>query len=108
MQQKGAFNLAPLIIGLIVIGGMMLRGCDEGPFGRQRVVGLSVQEEARLGAEAFREVLAKERVLPESPIVERVREIGMRLARASEDPELRKAVKLKPMTFEWEFRVVES
>jgi metalloendopeptidase OMA1, mitochondrial len=108
-MRRGGFNLIPLAIGAVVVVGMMIKGCEEGPFGRQRVVGLTPQEEVRLGAQAFREVLAKERPLPaDSPIVETVRRIGLQLAKASEDPELQKAVQLKKMNFEWEFRVVQS
>lgn len=108
-MRRSGFNLVPVAIGAVVVIGMMIKGCEEGPFGRQRVVGLTPQEESRLGAQAFREVLAKERPLPDSsPIVERVKTIGMRLAKASEDPTLREAVQLKPMKFEWEFRVIPS
>jgi predicted Zn-dependent protease len=108
MEKKGALNLVPLLLGFIAVGVMMWRGCEEGPFGRKRVINLSPDEEVRLGAQAFHEVLSKEHVLPEGPLVAAVRHVGRQLADASEDSELRQAMGLKPMKFDWEFRVVES
>jgi len=108
MESKG-FNAIPLLIGVGVVGFMMMRGCEKGPFNRNRVVGLKPEEEVRLGAQAFQEVLQKERVLPSNePIVEVVRRIGRLIARASEEPDIRKAIHLTPMKFEWQYEVVES
>lgn len=110
MENKG-FSIVPAIIGVVVIGAMMVRGCDQGPFNRSRVVGLKPEEEVKLGADAFRDVLSKERgnVLPASaPIVGVVRRIGRDLALASEKPDVRKAIGLKPMEFEWQYEVVDS
>jgi predicted Zn-dependent protease len=88
---------------------MMIRGCDTGPFGRKRVINVSRAEEVKLGADAYHEVLSKETVLRSSqPIVETVREVGRRLAKAAEDPELQKLMRIKPMDFQWEFNVVQS
>jgi metalloendopeptidase OMA1, mitochondrial len=101
----------PMLVGLVAVVGLMFYGCQEGPFGRQRVVTMSPEAEAQLGAQAFREVLQKEgpKVLPDNrPIVQTVRSIGLRLAKASEDPALRKAIHLPDMEFQWEFKVVES
>lgn len=108
MDRNSSFNLIPLLIGAVVVGGMMLKGCDHGPFGRKRVINMKPEEEARLGAQAFQEVLQKERVVRNSPVVERVRHIGRLLAEASEDREVQKAAGLKPMKFDWRYEVVES
>src|SRR5262245_35547623 len=108
MERKG-FNIIPALIGVVVVGAMMIRGCEKGPFNRQRVVGLKPDEEAKLGAQAFREVLSKETVLPaDEPIVQVVRRIGQQLARASEQKDIQQEVGLKPMKFEWRYEVVES
>src|SRR5262245_43643953 len=109
MENRG-FNIIPALIGVVVIGVMMFRGCESGPFDRKRVVGLKPEEEVKLGAQAFREVLSKETVLPESePIVQVVRRIGRALAKSAEDnTDLRKDIGLKPMKFEWSYQVVES
>src|SRR5204862_3103467 len=60
--------------------------------------------------QAFQQVLQQERsnIIREGPLVDAVRRIGLRLAKASEDPALRKAIHLPDMQFEWEFRVVRS
>lgn len=98
----------PVLIGAVVVGVIAMRGCEQGPFGRNRVITLSPEEEVQLGAQAFREVLQKERVVREAPIVDVVQRVASRIARASEDPELREAVGLKEMKFDWAFRVVDS
>src|SRR5947209_13093610 len=100
----------PLLIGLLIVVGMVFHGCQEGPFGRRRVVTLSPEQETRLGVQAFQQVLEQERgnIVREGPVVDAVRRIGLRLAKASEDPALRKAIHLPEMTFQWEFRVVRS
>jgi predicted Zn-dependent protease len=90
----------------------MIRGCEAGPFGRHRVVALSPDQELQLGAQAFREVLQKERsnVLSDQAAVSRiVQSIGHRLAKAAESPAFREAVGLKKsQRFEWDFKVVRS
>ncbi len=109
-MNKRGLNVIPLLIGLVVVAVMMTRGCEEGPFGRKRSITMSVQDEKKLGAQAYQQVLSQERshVVRSGAVVDEVRHVGRLLARASEDPELRKAADLKPMTFEWEFNVVES
>jgi predicted Zn-dependent protease len=101
---------APLLIGVLVVVGMIFYGCQEGPFGRRRVVTLSPEQETKLGAQAFQQVLQQERnnLVPDGPIVDAVRRIGLRLAKASEDPALRKAIHLPDRKFDWEFEVVRS
>jgi predicted Zn-dependent protease len=111
MAMQGNLRLVPILIGLIVIGCFLVYGCREGPFGRKQLVTMSPQQETRLGAQAFQQILQQERynVLPEnSPIVEVVRRVGGRLARATEDPVLRRQMKLADLKFEWEFQVIRS
>jgi predicted Zn-dependent protease len=110
MERSGGINLIPLLIGVGIIGFFMVKGCEHGPFGRTRVINMKPSEEARLGAQAFQQVLSEERdhVIPDSPIVDRVRKIGRQLAEASEDSELRKAMNLPAMEFDWRFAVVDS
>src|SRR5438477_3520495 len=80
MENRG-FNLIPLLLGLVAIAFMAARGCEEGPFGRHRVINLSVQEEFKLGAQAYDKVLHDERgnVVRSGPVVDVVRRIGKRL-----------------------------
>ncbi len=101
----------PIVLGLLAAGFVLVKGCQEGPFGRRQVVGLTPQQEASLGLQSFQQVLAQERgnVLPEdAAISEAVTQIGRRLAASSADPAFLRAVKLKPQQFQWEFRVVRS
>ena len=40
---------------------MLIKGCQEGPFGRKQVVALNPEQEEALGMQAFKEVLAQEK-----------------------------------------------
>lgn len=110
MEPRGYFRLAPLLLGLVAVAGVMVYGCQQGPFGRPRVITLSPDQETQLGAQAFQQVLQQERghIVTGQPINDAVERVGRNLARASEDPELRRFIGLKPMKFDWEFRVIDS
>ena len=107
-QRSMAIRFAPIIIALLMGVFMAVRGCQEGPFGRQQIVGMAPQEEAALGLQSFQQVLAQSRVIGRGPLPEAVTRIGRRLAEASESPAFTEALKLPPQKFEWDFRVVES
>lgn len=105
------FRLLPIVIGVIAAGFLMVKGCQEGPFGRQQIVGLTPQQESTLGLQSFRQVLSQEQgnVEPtDAPISEAVTQIGRRLAAASASKDFLQASKLKPQQFEWDFRVIDS
>jgi predicted Zn-dependent protease len=106
--MQGPFRIVPLILGLLVVGGMLAYGCREGPFGRRQVITISPQQEARLGAQAFSQILSESDVISGGPSVEAVQGVGRRLARAAEDPQLRKQLRLADIKFAWEFKVVRS
>lgn len=107
---RGSAILAPLLIGGVVIGVYMFRGCQEGPFGRKRVINMTQEQERQLGRQAFAQILRQEQsnLIDEGRQVEAVRRVGIRLARAAQNPDFLKAAGLKPMEFEWEFRVIRS
>src|SRR5207237_10670323 len=68
----------------------------EGPGGRDQPLGLSPREELALGRKAYEEVLSKYRVEPrDSPAVRRVRQVGARIAKASEIEPLRREIHLR-------------
>lgn len=66
---------------------------------RRQLVSLSYEEEAALGYQSYQQVLSQENVVHQGPVVEQVREIGFRLAKAAADVD---------PGFEWEFNVIES
>ena len=104
-------RLAPVVIALIPIIALMLRGCQEGPFGRHQVVAMNPAEESQLGSQAFRDVLSKSagKVLAENdPITIRVREIGKNLMQASSNPAFLKATRLHAVDFQWDFKVIQD
>lgn len=101
-------RLVPILLGLVAAGLVFARGCQEGPFGRHQVVGLTAEEESQLGAQAYRQVLEKSDVVAEGPAVDAVRRIGRRLAEAANSKDVLQALKLPPQKFAWEFEVVRS
>ncbi len=107
-MQRLLMRAAPLVIGLLAAGFFVVKGCQEGPFGRKQVVALNAQQEAQLGAQAFQEVLSQSRVVENGQIVADVDDVVRRLAAATEDPNFLKATGLKPQRFAWEVRVVNS
>jgi metalloendopeptidase OMA1, mitochondrial len=107
-ERRGGLKLWPILIGLAVIGVMMLKGCQEGPFGRTQFVALGPQEEAALGAQAFREVLQTSDVVPGGPAVEVVQRLARQLEKAADLPDVLNEMKLKRQEFKWEARVVRD
>ncbi|MDX1964479.1 MAG: M48 family metallopeptidase [Pirellulales bacterium] len=110
-------RLLPIMIGL---GGVMVflaTNCKPGPFGRNQVLALSLDDEKNLGKQAFVQALSSEKVLDErvqrisqveKDLVTRVEYITARLIAAARDPNVLKLAKVPEDTFEWEVRVVEN
>jgi predicted Zn-dependent protease len=67
-------------------------------------------QEIALGEQAYREVLRKAQVVHTGPAVTRMREIGDRIARASEIEPLRREINLRTQgyAFVWEFNLIKS
>ena len=112
-QNRGpGFNLGarmiPIVIGLIAIGFTMVRGCQQGPFGRAQVVAMNTQQEAQLGLQAFQEVLSDAHVVRRGPTVEAVREIAERLIKATKNPDFQRQIGTEIPGFKWELEVVDD
>ncbi|HYT95581.1 MAG TPA: M48 family metallopeptidase [Gemmataceae bacterium] len=107
--MRSDIRIVPILVGLLIVGGLLFKGCQEGPFGRKQLTLMSPEQEYNLGAQAFREVLRKSDVVSGGPVVNVVQRVGGRLASAAEDPELRKLFRVRgDARFGWEFKVVES
>jgi predicted Zn-dependent protease len=106
--QNLGIRLVPILIGLLVIGFMMVRGCQEGPFGRRQIVGMTPTEETQLGAQAFQEILSKSDVVPDGPLVQATRRVAHRLTDAADSETFLKATRIKKPNFRWNLRVVRS
>jgi predicted Zn-dependent protease len=98
----------PILVALIAAGIMVIRGCDQGPFGRHRVVALSPAQEDQLGLQAFQQVVSKSEVVRDGPAVDAVRHIAERLAAATSRPEVDQSLGIKARKFDWDFRLVRS
>lgn len=109
--RPAILRLAPLVLALIPVFSVMMQGCQEGPFGRRQVVGMTPAQESQLGAQAFQQVLAQNytKVLrDDDPIAQRVREIGARLREAAENSRFLEGTRVKKQDFRWEFKVVQE
>jgi predicted Zn-dependent protease len=86
-----------------------------GPGHRQQSLGLSPEDEYRLGAKAYQQILDEARekdvlLPPEDRAVRVVREVGGRIVKAVEIEPLRREINLhiEGYRFRWEFNVIRS
>jgi predicted Zn-dependent protease len=103
-----AARLVPILMGLVAIGWIAIKGCQQGPFGRQQIVGLNVQEEDALGLQAFNETLSDARVVRGGMEVAEVKEVAKRLIAATKHPDFLASIDLKPRDMQWAVEVVDS
>jgi predicted Zn-dependent protease len=97
------------LITVVGIGGLLIKGCQKGPFGRRQVVALNPEQEAALGLQAYREVLSKSDVLPDdNATVKAVKEVAQRLIDATGNKEFLELTKQKPQKMKWEVEVVRD
>jgi predicted Zn-dependent protease len=87
-------RLAPLL--LLLAGGAS--ACATAPYtNRSQFIVVSESQEQSLGAQAYHEVLSKEKLDHDPAVVDPVREVGERIARAADKPGYR-----------WEFTVIDD
>jgi predicted Zn-dependent protease len=110
LSQRAVHILVALLIGAVMIGFLLVKGCQEGPFGRRQFVTLNPQEEVKLGAQAYQEVLRKQadQVVRSGAVVDDVKRVTSRLVRATTSPDFLQATKLKEREYKWEVEVVRS
>jgi metalloendopeptidase OMA1, mitochondrial len=90
--------MSPRSLRRLLLVLAIVAGCAKTPFtNRSQLILVSPDEEMKLGAQAFKQVLAKERVVKDGTVTRSVLEVGQRLARAANRPE-----------FKWEFAVLED
>jgi predicted Zn-dependent protease len=83
---------------LPLVALLALIACASAPYTRRsQLVLVSQEEEVKLGAQAFREVLSKSRVDPRPAVNQPVQEVGRRIAQAAKRPD-----------FKWEFKVIDD
>jgi predicted Zn-dependent protease len=107
---RGIARLAPIVLAVLAIGFVVVKGCQSGPFGRRQVVALSPEQEARLGAQAYQEVLAKEHanVVSSGPVYDAVKDVADRLIAATRDEDFLQITRQKYQPMNWEVRVLRS
>lgn len=93
-MMKG-WLLKRLPLGVLVA---IVIGCATVPYtNRSQLIMMSQSEEAALGADAYKQVLAKEPISRDPEVNEIVRDVGQRIAAAAERPD-----------FNWELAVIEK
>jgi predicted Zn-dependent protease len=102
------WRLIPVFFGIVAIGFTMVRGCDQGPFGRHRVLAVKGEQEMALGDQAFHEVLKTAQVVTSGPQEQAVEAITKRLIKATNDPKFLEATRIPAVNFKWELRVVRG
>lgn len=109
-RRSISLRLAPIVMGLLAIGVMMIKNCQDGPFGRNQLVALNPEQEEALGMQAFEEVLKQEQVEPQGPIVAAVRQIADRLTRATKNKQFLAdtGITLPEQGMNWQVEVVRS
>lgn len=101
-------RLLPILLALGAAGVFMMKGCEEGPFGRKQLVGMGLPDEMKLGAQAFDQVLQESDVVEDPAIKAAVKRVANNLINASRNKVFNDAVKLPARDFQWELSVVES
>lgn len=112
-QQQSGFpriglRLAPLLMGAVAIAMFMMQSCQPGPFGRKQIVPLTMEQEANLGFQAFREVLQTSKVVQKGPVVDAVRQVTGRLVKAIDNPQFQALTKPPIKISQWNVEVVQS
>jgi len=107
-RRRRGFRFAPLAIGLIALACYWVYSCDTGPFGRWQHVTMNPASEARLGAQAFQQVLQESDVLRDPEVNEAVGRVAKYLIRAASDPAFTKATRIPKHDFDWRLSVVRS
>jgi predicted Zn-dependent protease len=96
MYRTMKFTICTLLLCGLSLPG--LAGCSRVPeTGRRRVMLISREQEQRLGAEAYSEILANEKLSTDARMNAILQRVGRRIAAVSNEPE-----------FQWEFRLIES
>ena len=101
-------RMIPIVIGVCAVGFTMVRGCQQGPFGRVQVVAMNPAQEAKLGLQAFQEVLSDAQVVRRGAAASKVREITERLIEATSNEAFAKMIGTPIPSFEWKLEVVRD
>ena len=96
----GLLRLVPVLAFGLYFAWYFLANREPVPItGRNQLVDMSRQQEAALGLQSYRQILAQSRVVTGGDTVDGVREIGRRIALAARDVD---------PGFDWEFNVISS
>lgn len=96
--MSGRMRLIPILLFGIYAAYYYFSHRERVPMtGRKQLVDMSREQEARLGLQSYMQVLRTSRVVRGGPVAEKIREIGQRIAKVSDDP-----------GFHWEYTLIDS
>jgi len=114
-RRRGGFRWWVLILFGLYAGYYYLSHKQEASFtGRSQLIDSTVQDEARLGLQAYREILSESRVVAQGQLPEQVRDIAKRLIQVAPkvEADLAAARGTQPNVqwdaFDWDVNVIES
>jgi predicted Zn-dependent protease len=94
------FKLFPVLIFIVGAIGYILFNRQSVPItGRTQIVGMSKEQEAALGLQSFRQIMAKERIITGTREADLIREIGGKLVAANN---------LKSSNIQWSFNLIDN
>jgi metalloendopeptidase OMA1, mitochondrial len=99
-------RMIPILIGLMLVGLTVVRGCQQGPFGRMQVVAIKPPQESQLGLQAFREALSNAQVIRQGAAADAVKKVAKRLIEATKNADFRKMIGVPIPEFKWALEVV--
>ena len=98
--RGGRLRLWPIILFGLFLAYYYFSNQETVPItGRKQLVDITREQEAALGYQSYQQILGQEHVILDGQIVDQVRNIGQRLAKAAADVD---------PGFDWEFNVIES
>lgn len=96
--MSGRMRLIPLVLFGLYFAYYYFSNQQRVPMtGRKQLVDMSREQESTLGLQSYRQILRTSNVVRTGPLADKIRDIGQRIAKVSEDP-----------GFQWDYSLIES
>lgn len=96
--MSGRMRLIPLVLFGLYFAYYYFSNQQRVPMtGRKQLVDMSRDEESKLGFQSYQQVLRTSNVVRSGPLADKIKSIGQRIAKVSEDP-----------GFQWDYTLIES
>ena len=96
--MSGRMRLIPLLLFGLYFGYYYFSHRERVPMtGRKQLVDMTRDQESALGLQSYQQILRTENIVRSGPLSDKIKQIGARIAKVSEDP-----------GFQWEYSLIES